>query len=136
MLSEKNHLLLPFLKNHKYSYNDQAEANQVVPAELFFLKKNNRKQCKNGKCYGLLYGFQLNQAKGSPIFFKSCAVGGNLKRYSKKANAQLIIITENRPRLLPHENSLNLRWPYQANVMKVFEIKRNIMVLTPRILQR
>jgi hypothetical protein len=48
--------------------------------------------------------------------------------YSKKAIPQLIKIIEKRPRPCDQLISLNLRWPYQARVMKVFDRTNRIIV--------
>jgi hypothetical protein len=42
-------------------------------------------------------------------------------------------MTVNKPRFFPHEKSLNLRCPYQAKVMNVFEMKRKTIVVNPRM---
>jgi hypothetical protein len=49
---------------------------------------------------------------------------------------QLISIMLKMPRFLPHSNCLNLRWPYQANVMNIFEITSYRIVFQPFIMQQ
>src|ERR1700761_5521020 len=70
---------------------------------------------------------------GPPVSCDPARLAGTWNTYSKNASPQLMRMIENSPKFLPQENSLNLRCPYQAKVMKVLEMNRKRMVFNPRI---
>ena len=69
--------------------------------------------------------------KGPPFSIYPNLFAGTWNAYSKRAINQLIRIMLSNPKLLNHEISLNLRCPYHANVMKVLEIIKKAIVISP-----
>ena len=65
--------------------------------------------------------FNSINENGPSLPWKPILLAGTWKQYSKKAIAQLINIMAKRPKDSTHFNSLNFRWPYQANVIKELE---------------
>jgi len=72
--------------------------------------------------------FNCKSVNGPPLSWYPMRLAGTWKQYSNKAIPQLISITAKRGRLSRPFICLNLRCPYQANVMKVFDNTRKKMV--------
>ena len=75
--------------------------------------------------------FNWTSEYGPPSSLKPILLAGTWKRYSKNASPQLIRMTVKRAIFFPQEKSLNRRCPYQAKVMNVLEMKRNMIVWKP-----
>jgi hypothetical protein len=110
---------LPFVKNEKHGKANTSESRRVVPAE-FFPEIGHRKNREDRKCDDLLDRLELSGADSN----EPMRLAGTWKQYSKKAIPQLARITFQRASLR------YLRWPYQAKVMKIFEIVRRRIVRT------
>lgn len=72
--------------------------------------------------------FSCQIEKGPPFPSNPILLAGTIAMYSKRAIIQLNKITLIKPRSANHENSFNLRCPYQAKVIKTLDTMSNPMV--------
>src|SRR5690348_4961394 len=72
--------------------------------------------------------FSCHKENGPPLSTKPILFAGTWNMYSKKAIPQLIRMIRKRPALGSQFISFILRWPYQANVIKVLLQISNTMV--------
>lgn len=115
-----------------------ARMRKTKPSKWFhfsssFLKKMSVNATKTTNVIASWITFNSTRLKGPPFSRKPNLFAGTWKKYSKSAIPQLIKTTEMSPRFSNHFISLNLRCPYQAKVINVFDKISRTMVQSPLI---
>ena len=123
---------MSFLEDEIDGQYQKKKCNEVVGFQGFSLKENGSEYHKYHEGDNLLDYFELHKRKGTSGTWKPILLAGTWAQYSKNAIAQLKSITPKSPQL---ETSLlplpNLRWPYQARVIKLLDITSSNIVINP-----
>lgn len=98
------------MKDEEGPTRDQRKSQPVIPPQRL-LQIQHRKSGKHDQGDDFLHRLELRGA----IDRAAPTIGGHRQQYSKKAIPQLVRITAG------SQLSLYLRWPYQANVMKILD---------------
>ena len=119
-----------FLKT-KYTANTRKiNAKKWFHLKDSFLNSINEKTTNTISVITSCNTFNCSKLNGPPLPAYPIRLAGTWKTYSKRAIDQLTRITAIRPYFVNMLQSLNLRWPYQANVIKTLESKSKAIVVS------
>jgi putative transcriptional regulator len=119
------------MAKRKMSLGELSEKVGITLANLSVLKNNKENTINTTSVITSCIIFNCMRVNGPPKALNPILFAGTWKQYSKNAITQLITINASKPHLGNSFSVLNLRWPYHAIVMKLFETISKIMVNSP-----